>query len=94
MSWAEEEFKNIDLGDRRLDKRASLLADCMAANPMASIPQACGGCAETQAAYHFLAQDDVEWETILAQHWQSAEERMRTHRVVLCRLTASKRPPN
>jgi len=31
MSWAAEEFKDIDLGDRRLDKRAVLLAERMAA---------------------------------------------------------------
>ncbi len=84
MSWAEDEFKTIDLGDRRLDRRAVLLAERMAANPMASIPQACGGWAETQAAYRFLAQDDIEWEAILASHWQCAETRMRAHRVVLC----------
>jgi hypothetical protein len=84
MSWAAEEFKDIDLGDRRLDKRTVLLAERLAANPLASIPQACGGWAETQAAYRFLAQDDIEWEAILAPHWQSAEVRMRAHRVVLC----------
>jgi hypothetical protein len=84
MSWAEEEFKAIDLGDRRLDKRTVLLAERMAANPMASIPQACGGWAETQAAYRFFAQDDIEWEAILEPHWRSAETRMRAHPVVLC----------
>lgn len=84
MSWAAEEFKDIDLGDRRLEKRTVLLAERMAANPLASIPQACGGWAETQAAYRFLAQDDIEWEAILAPHWQSSEARMRAHRVVLC----------
>ena len=84
MSWAAEEFKAIDLGDRRLDKRTVLLAERMAANPMASIPQACGGWAETQAAYRFFAQDDIKWEAILASHWESAETRMRAHRVVLC----------
>jgi hypothetical protein len=84
MSWAAEEFKTIDLGDHRLDKRTALLAERMAAKPMASIPQACGGWAETQAAYRFLAQDDIEWEAILATHWQSAEARMRVHPVVLC----------
>jgi len=84
MSWAAEEFKAIDLGDRRLDKRTVLLAERMAANPLASIPQACGGWAETQAAYRFLAQDDIEWEAILTPHWQSAEVRMRAHPVVLC----------
>ena len=84
MGWAAEEFKAIDLGDRRLDKRTVLLAERMAANPMASIPQACGGWAETQAAYRFFAQDDIEWEAILASHWGSAETRMRAHPVVLC----------
>lgn len=84
MSWAAEEFKDIDLGDRRLDKRTVLLAERMAANPMASIPQACGGWAETQAAYRFFAQDDIEWEAIFASHWRSAETRMRAHPVVLC----------
>lgn len=84
VGWAAEEFKDIDLGDRRLDKRTVLLAERMAANPLASIPQACGGWAETQAAYRYLAQDDIEWEAILAPHWQSAEARMRAHRVVLC----------
>ena len=84
MSWAAEEFKAIDLGDRRLDKRTVLLAERMAANPLASIPQACGGWAETQAAYRFFAQDDIEWEAILASHWRSAETRMQAHPVVLC----------
>ena len=79
MSWAAEEFKNIDLGDKRLNKRTALLAEQMAANPMASIPQACGGWAETQATYRFLAQDEIEWEDILAPHWQCAETRMRAH---------------
>ena len=62
VSWAAEEFKNVDLGDQRLNKRTALLAERMAANPLASIPQACGGWAETQAAYRFLAQDEIKWE--------------------------------
>jgi Transposase Tn5 dimerisation domain/Transposase DNA-binding len=84
MGWATEEFKHIDLGDRRLDKRAVLLAEQLAAKPAASIPQACGGWAETQAAYRFLAQDGIDWEGILAPHWQCAHTRMGVHRVVLC----------
>ena len=84
MSWAAEEFKDIDLGDRRLDRRTVLLAERMAANPRASIPQACAGWAETLAAYRLLAQDDIEWEGLLAPHWQSTEARMRAHPVVLC----------
>ena len=84
MSWAGEEFNAIDLGDRRLDKRAVLMAERLAAKPMASIPQACSGWAETQAAYRFLAQEDIEWRAILAPHWQSVEARMGAYPVVLC----------
>lgn len=84
MSWAKEEFKGIDLGDKRLDKRAVLLAERLAAKPMASIPGACGGWAETQAAYRFLGQEEMEWSDILAPHGECTKERMRPHAVVLC----------
>ena len=84
MGWAAEEFKEIDLGDQRLNKRAVLLAEQLAANPMASIPQACGGWAETQAAYRFTSNDNVGWSDILEPHWRSTEARMREHTTVLC----------
>jgi hypothetical protein len=84
MSWAAEEFKGIDLGDKRLDKRAVLLAERLAEKPTASIPGACGGWAETQAAYRFLAQEERDWRDILAPHWACSQARMREHAVVLC----------
>ncbi|ODV43073.1 hypothetical protein AWV79_20585 [Cupriavidus sp. UYMMa02A] len=83
-SWAAAEFKDIDLGDERLNKRAVLLAERLAEKPTASIPSACGGWAETAAAYRFLAQDELDWRDILAPHWQSSAERMRACEVVLC----------
>jgi hypothetical protein len=84
MGWAAEEFKDIDLGDKRLNKRAAVLAEQLAAKPTASIPGACGGWAETQAAYRFLAQPELSWEDILSPHWQNTETRMGEHAVVLC----------
>lgn len=84
MGWAAEEFKTIDLGDKRLNKRAVLLAERLAEKPTASIPGACGGWAETQAAYRFLSQEDVGWQDILEPHWQCSLTRMRANRVVLC----------
>jgi IS4 transposase len=83
MSWAAEEFKGIDLGDKRLNKRAVLLAERLAEKPTASIPGACGGWAETQAAYRFFAQDDMDWRDILAPHWECSQARRREQRVVL-----------
>ena len=66
MSWASEEFRTLDLGDQRLNRRTALLAERLAAQPTTSIPAACGGCAETQAAYRLLSDEDVEWAGILA----------------------------
>jgi hypothetical protein len=61
-----------------------LLAERLAEKPTASIPGACGGWAETQAAYRFLAQDEMDWRDTLAPHWACSQARMREHAVVLC----------
>lgn len=78
------EFKDIDLGDKRLNRRAVLLAEQLSGSPSASIPEACGGWAETAAAYRFLAQDKMEWSDIMEPHWRCSAERMRACEVVLC----------
>jgi hypothetical protein len=84
MSWAGEEFKGIDLGDKRLGKRAVLLAERLAERPTASIAGACGGWAETQGAYRFFAHDEMDWRDILEPHWRCSAARMRGHEIVLC----------
>lgn len=84
MSWAVKEFEGIDLGDKRLDKRAVLLLERLAQKPTASLPGACNGGSETQAAYRFLAQEELEWSDILRPHWACTRERMSQHPVVLC----------
>ena len=55
MSWAQEEFEAMDLGDLRLNRRAVLLAERLGQKPGASIPAACENWAETAAAYRFCA---------------------------------------
>ena len=84
MSWADTEFETLDLGDTRLNKRAINLIEDFSAKPVASIPQACGDWADTQAAYRFFANDKVEWEAILAPHIKHSVVRMAAHAVVLC----------
>jgi len=84
MSWAKDEFGTIELGDRRLNKRAVLLAERLGQQPGASIPGACGNWAETAAAYRFLSHDQVGWEEILTAHAQASQARIREHAVVLC----------
>src|SRR5512143_37187 len=84
VSWAATELAGADLGDARLNRRLLRVAGQLGAQPGASIPVACGGWAETQAAYRLLAHDNVEWESVLAPHWDCSVERLRAHRVVLC----------
>jgi Transposase DNA-binding len=79
-----EEFNGIDLGDKRLDRRAVLLAERLAEKPLASIPGACNGWAETQAAYRFFGQEELDWQDLLEPHGACTRERMRPHPVVLC----------
>ena len=84
MSWAVEELKEIDLGDERLNKRTHRLVEDLFDNASSSIPTACGGWAETQAAYRYFANDKVEWQKILEAHIEKTVERIGQHPVVLC----------
>ena len=84
QGWAAQELSGIDLGDARLNKRSVILLDRLADKPTASIPNACNGWAETQAAYRFLAQEEIGWEDILAPHFACTHERMQNRPVVLC----------
>ena len=46
-TWGAREFAEIDLGDRRLDRRLIKICTDFGAHPQASIPQACGDWAAT-----------------------------------------------
>lgn len=56
----------------------------LAAEPTASVPQACNGWGETMAAYRFFGNEGVDWREILAPHWRQTEKRMSVQPVVLC----------
>lgn len=83
-NWAEEELRTVSLGDARLDKRLVTLTEQLAQRPGASIPQACGDWAQTQAAYRFLAHEDTSGQAVLEAHAQASGRRMEAHPVVLC----------
>jgi hypothetical protein len=84
MSWARQEFETLELGDKRLNERAVLLAERLGQKPGASIPSACRNWAETVVAYRFLRNDEVGWEDILSAHARASMARIREHAVVLC----------
>lgn len=81
--WNETEFKEIKLGDERLNVRAVKLLGQLSAQPQAFINQACEDWAATKAAYRFFDNEEVKPEAILWPHHERVRERMRGQGVVL-----------
>ena len=59
------ELKTITLSDKRLNRRLGDILGALGERPHQSIPTACGGNAETMAAYRFFDNDKVPFETVL-----------------------------
>lgn len=77
------ELDGMDLGDKRLNDRAQLLIERLAANPAGSINASCQGWSETKAAYQFFDNEKVEPHKILQPHREATINRIREEEVVL-----------
>ena len=82
-SSIKDELATINLGDKRLNKRAALVVEKLFSNPTASFPKACKGMGETMGTYRFFDHENVTWDKILAPHWECAEQRAKAYPVVL-----------
>lgn len=74
--WAIEEMKTADLNDKRLNERLTILLSQLGGRPTASIPEACGGHAETTAAYRFFDNERVGFDDVLQPHIDSTRRRI------------------
>jgi hypothetical protein len=83
VDWVEEEFGQVDLGDRRLNRRLRVLARDFYARPQAGIPQACQSRAKAKAAYRFLEHPHTEMERLLEPHSQATRQRLAAEKLVL-----------
>ena len=82
-SWCEEELGGVKLGDKRLNTRLVEVAAKLAAQPTASINQACEDWADAKAAYRLFDNDKVQAKKIMQPHQERTQERMRSQAVVL-----------
>ncbi len=82
-SWVTDELRTADLGDARLDRRFADVLDQLSGRPSASIPSACGGYAETAAAYRLFDNDKVTLEKVLSPHHAATRRRMAGQPVVV-----------
>ena len=83
MSWVEEEFETIDLGDARLNRRGIGIVDTLGLSPGRTIPQAFQSWAEIKGCYNFFNNSLVSDEKLLSPHIEKTIERIKEYPVVL-----------
>jgi len=83
QDWIELETQGADFGDERLNARYQVVLEQLSDKPSLSIPAACGGQAETAAAYRFFDNEKTNAAKVLAPHRNATLERIRAERVVL-----------
>jgi transposase-like protein len=83
LPWALDELCYADLGDARLNRRLCRLVTDLAAQPTASVPQACGNWAATKAAYRFWDLAQVKPADIRRAHLERSLDRIRVYPTVL-----------
>src|SRR5512138_3099425 len=76
-AWAQNEFEFAQLGDPRRTKRLVKIATKLAANPGGTLPAAFPDWAELKAAYRFMGQRGVSYESVIAPHCQRTLEACR-----------------
>ena len=81
--WVIDEMKGADLHDKRLNLRLNRVLSDLAEHPTASIPAACGGHAETAAAYRFFDNDKVDPRDFLDPHFARTRERIAAQKVAI-----------
>jgi hypothetical protein len=83
MSWAAEELKTVNLGDRRRNRRLIKIVEDLGAMPHASVTQAARDEAAVQGTYEFWGNVRVKAHEILAAHRDSTLERVAAQSIVL-----------
>jgi len=78
-----DEVQNCNFGDARLNKRLLQIVATLAEKPNLSIPSACNGRAEMEAAYRFFDNKSVSAQEIFDSHARATIERIRESKVVL-----------
>ena len=74
QEWAEREFGECELGDRRRNNRLKKLAVQIAARPDGSTPAQTETWADLKAAYRLFETDDVSFQAIVEPHCRHTRE--------------------
>lgn len=83
MSWVNEEFESINVGDQRLNKRFIDIVESLGLAPGRTIPQSFKTWGEIKACYNFTNNSLVNEDKLLAPHIEKTMERINEYPVVL-----------
>jgi hypothetical protein len=72
--WAQLEFSLAELGDARRNKRLVQVAAALAQCPSGTLPQAFDGWGDLKAAYRLFSNPAVDYQKILAPHWERTRQ--------------------
>lgn len=78
VGWVSQELGDVDLSDKRLDRRLIKSAQQLAASPASPINEACGDWSSTQATYRLFDNVKVTPQKLLEPHRQETLKRMRS----------------
>jgi len=83
LSWAEKEFQNANIGDKRLKKRLMTIVEHFANNPQAQIPQAMESFGGAKGTYRFFDNKKVTVDKIFSPHVNETIERIKGNTIIL-----------
>ena len=83
MSWVQDEFSNIDLKDKRLNRRLIKTTELLSARPSQSINRSIEDYKDKKAAYRLFDNDKCTPEKIFTPHRDRTSERISRHKIVL-----------
>jgi len=83
VDWVEEETRDVNLADQRLNQRLSRILDQLGKRPNQSIPAATGAENEMMAAYRFFDNQKTGFGNVLQPHCDASSRRMAQEDVVI-----------
>lgn len=81
--WAQLNFCQCELGDKRRTKRLMQVAEHVANNPSASLPDQLVHWSDLKAAYRLFDCDEVTFDAIARPHWEQTRQKARGRTLVL-----------